>query len=81
LLSGSSVQPPVDGGTMHISARSGPGVSNTRVYFSSVIGSTKTMTVVAWAAPADPSSATAIAERKAAISSTPWSPRRLGPGH
>jgi hypothetical protein len=66
---------------MHISARSGPGVSNTRVYFSSVIGSTKTMTVVAWAAPAEPSSATPIAERKAVISSTPWSSRGLGAGH
>src|SRR4029078_4148142 len=37
----SSVQSLVPGGAMHISTRSRPGVSNTRVYFSSVSGSTK----------------------------------------
>src|SRR4051794_16231919 len=62
---------------MHISTRSGPGVSNTRVYFSRVIGSTKMITVVAWAAQAEPSNATASTSRNAFMSATPCGRRAV----
>jgi hypothetical protein len=65
------VQPLVAGGVMHISTWSAPGVSNTRVYFSSVSGSTKMTTVVARPALADASSAIAIASRNRLIDRPP----------